>query len=89
MPTRNITLSAEQDAFVEKVVRNGQYETASDAIRDALQNLQAVMESDALKLERLRREVRVGLDDMAAGRFVSIPDDALDALITGLGDERP
>ena len=36
MPTRNINLTAEQDAFVQEVVEAGEYQNASEAIRDAL-----------------------------------------------------
>jgi putative addiction module CopG family antidote len=39
MPTRNISLTAEQDAFVENVVRAGEYQNASEAVRDALRVL--------------------------------------------------
>jgi len=34
MPTRNISLTAEQDAFVEKLVNAGEYQNASEAVRD-------------------------------------------------------
>ncbi len=40
MPTRNISLTPEQDAFVEKVVQAGEYQNASEAVRDALRTLQ-------------------------------------------------
>ncbi len=39
MPTRNISLTAEQDAFVQEVVEAGEYQNASEAIRDALRVL--------------------------------------------------
>jgi len=32
MPTRNISLTAEQDAFVEKLVEAGEYQNASEAV---------------------------------------------------------
>jgi antitoxin ParD1/3/4 len=35
VPTRNISLTADQDAFVECVVKAGEYQNASDAICDA------------------------------------------------------
>jgi antitoxin ParD1/3/4 len=39
MPTRNINLTAEQDASVQEVVEAGEYQNASEAIRDALRVL--------------------------------------------------
>ncbi len=40
MPTRNVNLTAEQDRFVEDVVRAGRYQNPSEAIRDAVRALQ-------------------------------------------------
>ena len=54
MPTRNISLTDEQDAFVEKVVRTGEYQNASEAVRDALRALLQRRREDALKLKALR-----------------------------------
>ena len=34
MPTRNISLTAEQDAFIEKAVKSGEYQNASEAVRE-------------------------------------------------------
>jgi putative addiction module CopG family antidote len=54
MPTRNISLTPEQDAFVESVVEAGEYQNASEAVRDALRALQQRRREDALKLKALR-----------------------------------
>jgi antitoxin ParD1/3/4 len=48
MPTRNISLTPEQDACVEKVVEAGEYQNASEAIRDALRVLQQRRREDSL-----------------------------------------
>ncbi len=39
MPTRNISLTPEQDAFIEETVKSGEYQNASEAVRDALRAL--------------------------------------------------
>ena len=39
MPTRNISLTDEQDAYVAKLVQAGRYQNASEAVRDALRAL--------------------------------------------------
>ena len=57
MPTRNISLTPEQDAFVESVVRAGEYQNASEAVRDALRALQQRRREDALKLKVLRQQI--------------------------------
>ena len=33
MPTRNVSLTAEQDAFVERMVKGGEYQNPSEAVR--------------------------------------------------------
>jgi antitoxin ParD1/3/4 len=67
VPTRNISLTAEQDAFVERVVKAGEYQNASEAIRDALRVLQQKRREDALKLRALRAQIKAGLDALERG----------------------
>src|SRR5438874_5676245 len=78
MPTRNINLTPEQDAFVEEVVRKGEYQSASEAVRDALRALQQQRSEDAEKLKVLRKLVREGIDDLEAGRYREVADAGLD-----------
>jgi antitoxin ParD1/3/4 len=61
VPTRNVSLTAAQDAFIERVVRVGEYQNASEAIRDALRVLQQKRREDALKLRGLRTQIKAGL----------------------------
>ena len=72
MPTRNISLTAEQDAFVQEVVEAGEYQNASEAIRDALRALQQRRKEDGLRLKALRAQVRVGVDALERGDFTEI-----------------
>ena len=65
MPTRNISLTAEQDAFVQEVVEAGEYQNASEAIRDALRVLQQRRREDRLKLKALRAQIKAGIDALA------------------------
>jgi antitoxin ParD1/3/4 len=84
MPTRNISLTDEQDAFVEKVVKSGEYQNASEAVRDALRALQQRRQEDALKLKALRVQIKAGLDALDRGEFVEIDDAELDDYLEGL-----
>ena len=72
MPTRNISLTAEQDAFVQEVVDAGEYQNASEAIRDALRALQQRRKEDGLRLKALRAQVRIGADALDSGDFAEI-----------------
>ena len=84
MPTRNISLTPEQDDFVDKVVKAGEYQNASEALRDALRALQQRRREDALKLKVLRKQIKAGADALERGEFVEIDEASLDAYLEGL-----
>src|SRR6202011_5643096 len=81
MPTRNINLTAEQDAFVEEIVRAGKYQNASDAVRDAVRGLQQRLQEDELKVELLRTPIKTGLPAVESGAFTDTDDADLDATL--------
>src|SRR5271155_6244446 len=78
MPTRNVSLTPEQDAFIERVVNAGEYQNASEAIRDALRVLQQRRREDALKLRALRIQVKAGVDGPERGDFTEVGGNELD-----------
>jgi antitoxin ParD1/3/4 len=84
MPTRNISLTAEQDAFVEKVVEAGDYQNASEAIRDALRALQQRRKEDSLRLKALRAQVKAGVDALDRGDFAEVQDADLEEYLERL-----
>ncbi len=82
MPTRNISLTPEQDAFVEEVVETGEYQNASEAVRDALRVLQQRRREDALKLRALRAQLQAGVEALERGDVVELEDAALERVFT-------
>lgn len=84
MPTRNVNLTVEQDAFVEEVVRVGKYQNASEAVRDAVRGWQERLKADELKLERLRQSVKAGVEALDRGEYDEVEDEDLDAYLDGL-----
>jgi antitoxin ParD1/3/4 len=84
MPTRNISLTPEQDAFIEKAVKAGEYQNASEAVRDALRALQQRRREDALKLKALRMQIKAGVDALDRGEFTEIADPDLDRYLEDL-----
>jgi antitoxin ParD1/3/4 len=64
MPTRNIVLTDQQSAFVNRMVEGGQYQNASEVLRDALRR----MEREEDEWERVRAGVLEGLEDVREGR---------------------
>ena len=78
MPTRNISLTADQDSFVEKLVEAGEYQNASEAVRDALRVLQQRRREDALKLKALHMQIKAGADAFKRGEFTEIDETDLE-----------
>lgn len=79
MPTRNISLTPEQDTFIDEMLEKGEYRNASEAMRDAIRALQQRRAIDALKLERLRQSIDTGLADLERGDYEDVDDAELDA----------
>jgi antitoxin ParD1/3/4 len=77
-------LTPEQDAFVDKVVKTGEYQNASEAVRDALRALRQRRKEDALKLKALRNEIKVGVDALDKGDFAEVAETAVDAYLERL-----
>ncbi len=84
MPTRNISLTPEQDEFIEKAVKTGEYQNASEAVRDALRALQQRRREDALKLKALRMQIKAGVEALDRGEFVEVAEADLDRYFDGL-----
>jgi antitoxin ParD1/3/4 len=84
MPTRNISLTAEQDAFVQEVVEAGEYQNASEAVRDALRVLQQKRKEDNLRLKTLRAQLKLGIDAIARGDFSEVDSVDLEAFLERL-----
>ena len=72
MPPRNISLTIDPDAFVEKLVNAGEYQNASEAVRDALRALEQRRREDDLKLKALRIQIKAGIDAIKRGDFAEI-----------------
>ena len=81
MPTRNVSLTPEQDAFVTKVVEAGEYQNASEAVRDALRALQQRRREDGLKLKALRAQINAGVQALKRGEFAEVAEGDLDTYL--------
>lgn len=69
MPTRNVVLTDRQAEMVEELVESGRYQNASEVLREGLRLLEQRDAEDAAKLKALREAARVGMEDIAAGRY--------------------
>ena len=88
MPTRNISLTDEHDEFIAEVVEAGEYQNASEAVRDALRALQQRRREDALKLEVLRAQIQAGVEALERGDFVEIEGADLEGYLERLTDAK-
>lgn len=89
MPTRNISLTAEQDAFIAKIVETGDYQNASEAVRDALRLLQQRRREDGLRIRALRAQLEAGADALERGDFLELEDRGLEEALARLGKRNP
>lgn len=84
MPTRNASLTPEQDAFIDELLEGGEYRNASEAVRDAIGALQQRRAAEALRLQRLRLSVEQGIAALARGDYTEVGDEELDAFLDDL-----
>ncbi|HET8995909.1 MAG TPA: type II toxin-antitoxin system ParD family antitoxin [Acetobacteraceae bacterium] len=76
MPTRNVVLTEQQTAMIDRLVRSGRYQNASEVLRDGLRLLQQQQAEEEARLVALRQAARVGFEDFAAGRYRRFADGA-------------
>ena len=88
MPTRRINLTPEQAAFVEKMVKAGNYRSASAVVSDALRLLQQRRQEDVLKLKALRTQIKIGIDELERGDFIEIDEPELEGYLARLTERR-
>lgn len=85
MTMHHITLTPEQDAFIDETLKAGDYHDASEAIRDAIRALQQRRAEDALKLYRLQMAIRQGAAALDRGDDTDVADEDLDSYLGDLG----
>ena len=60
----NVSLTKELESLVNRKVKSGMYQTASEVVREGLRLLK---ERD--QLEELRREIRIGFEEIERGEY--------------------
>lgn len=60
--TMNINLTPQLEELVRQKVSSGLYNSASEVVREALRLMEAQDQLHAVKVERLRQDIREGLD---------------------------
>lgn len=69
LPTRNIVLTPQQEAFVARLVKKGRYQNASEVLRDGLRLLEDEIRHKEETLKSLRERIQIGFDQIEAHDF--------------------
>ncbi len=70
----NVSLTPELEQLIHKKVESGLYLSASEVVREALRLLEERDRLNALKLEELRKEIQVGIDQADRGELLDGPE---------------
>jgi antitoxin ParD1/3/4 len=87
MPTRNVVLTDHHEDVIDRLVKSGRYQNASEVMREGLRMIEQRESREAAKLEALREAARAGFADLDEGRFDDVPANRLEDYIGGLGQE--
>lgn len=68
--TLNVSLTPDLGRFVDRRVRSGRYQTASEVVREALRLLEARDREPVASVEDLKREIEIGLAQLRRGEGV-------------------
>ena len=71
----NVSLTPKLEKFVRTQVRSGEFNNASEVVREALRLLQERRALHRMKLKLLREELQKGEADLATGRLLEFKDD--------------
>ena len=65
----NVSLTPELETLVNEKVKSGDYNSASEVVREALRLLKEQDELKRIRRDELRREVMKGVTDVREGRY--------------------
>jgi antitoxin ParD1/3/4 len=68
----NVSLTPELEQFVNQKVESGKYQTASEVIRDGLRLLLEREELHQKKLDQLRRDIAIGIEQADQGKVAPL-----------------
>lgn len=66
----NVSLTPELEQFVQEKVKSGKYLSASEVFQEALRLLQEKDQIRQLRLEKLRKEIAIGIEQADRGEVV-------------------
>src|SRR5215470_5210179 len=82
MPTRNVVLTERQADLIDKLVRTGRYQNASEVLREGLRLVETREAEQAAKLRALRAAADAGVAAIESGDYRAF--DSMDDLAAHL-----
>jgi antitoxin ParD1/3/4 len=73
----SISLTSDLEQLIRAKVESGLYPSEAEVIRDALRALDERDQDEAAKLEALRRDIQVGLDQIDRGEVAPLDMDVI------------
>jgi antitoxin ParD1/3/4 len=71
MPTRNVVLTDHQSALLDRLIKSGRYQNASEVLREGLRLVEREEAETKARIAALRDAARIGLSDVEAGQVRS------------------
>jgi antitoxin ParD1/3/4 len=71
MPT-SIALTPHFESLTQELIASGRYNNVSEVVRDGLRLLESRVQEESAKLVAMKRAVKVGLDDIKDGNYVTL-----------------
>jgi antitoxin ParD1/3/4 len=88
MPTRNVVLTDHHEEVIDRLVKSGRYQNASEVLREGLRLIELREAREAARLEALRAAAQVGFADLQAGRFLDFASfDEIENHLTGVTED--
>jgi antitoxin ParD1/3/4 len=66
----NVSLTSALERFVQERIKTGRYNSASEVVRDALRLLQDHEQVRKMRIEELRKEIAIGVEQADRGELI-------------------
>lgn len=76
----NVSLTPELTKFVQDLVRTGMYHSSSEVIRDGLRLLRDREQLRQIRIEELRKEIAIGLEQLERGEYTVMNENTFEEI---------
>jgi antitoxin ParD1/3/4 len=87
MSTRNVILTEHHEQVIDRLLKSGRYQDASEVMREGLRLIEHQEAMNEARLAALQEACRIGFADIDEGRFIDVSVEHLDDFIDDIGRE--